>query len=123
MSGDKITIGMTKTNDSLLNQIVSAGRFADEMDAAKFAMAYAIKNGTRTGTTTGTGTKWNVGSFDRDGSLKSLVEELWPDNTEPYRLIEHLMNEGVRQISSAIEGGTDFYDILFPEEGRKPSVG
>ncbi len=117
MSGDKNTIGITQATASLLSQIVSAGRFADEMDAAKFAMAYAIRGGTRTGATTGAETKWNVGSIDRDGSLKSLVEALCPDSTEPYRLIEHLMNEGIRQISSATAGGTDFYDILFPEEG------
>ena len=116
MSVDKNTIGITKSNASLLSNIVSAGRFADEMDAAKFAMAYAIRRGMRSGATQGAETKWNVGSIDRDGSLKSLVEALCPDTSEPYRLIEHLMNEGIQQISSATASGTDFYDILFPEQ-------
>jgi hypothetical protein len=116
MSVDKNTIGVTTSNASLLSDIVSAGRFADEMDAAKFAIAYAIRRGVRSGATPGTGTKWNVGSIDRDGSLKALVEVLCPDTNEPYRVIEYLMNEGILQISSATASGTDFYDILFPEQ-------
>ncbi|MCY1428269.1 hypothetical protein D9M71_441460 [compost metagenome] len=63
-----------------------------------------------------TETMWNVGSVDPDGSLRSLMEALFPDETEPYRLAEHLINEGIRALINLLEEGGDFYDILFPAE-------
>lgn len=49
MATDKKTIGITKTNATALAQLVSSGHFASELDAAKFAMAHAIKNGVAPG--------------------------------------------------------------------------
>lgn len=115
MASDKKTIGVTKANAPVLAQLVSAGRFGSELDAAKFAMAYAIKAGLAAGTTDGAETKWNVGSVDPDGSLRSLIEALCPDAGEPYRLAEHLMNGGLRALAAKIGGGTDLYDTLFPD--------
>jgi len=60
------------------------------------AMAQAIEAGTKRGTSEGAGTKWNVCSLDSDGALKAVVEALYPEEKLPYRLVEHLMNEGLR---------------------------
>jgi len=114
MASDKKTIGITKANAAALGQLVSAGRFASELDAAKFAMAYAIKSGIATGSTEGAETKWNVGSVDPDGSMRSLLEALCPDASEPYRLAEHLMNEGIKKLVGTLKGGADLYETLFP---------
>ncbi len=92
--------------------MTARGQFASELDAAKFAMAYAVKVGATAGVTENTGTKWNVGSVDPDGSLRVLLEALYPENGEPYRLTEHLMNEGIRLIAQA-GASFDLYDILF----------
>lgn len=93
---DKKTIGVTAGNERVLTSLASAGRFNTDIDAAKFAMAHAIDQGVTRGTTDGAGTKWNVGSFDGDGALKAVIEALYPDETYPYRLVEHLINEGLR---------------------------
>jgi len=114
MATDKKTIGITKANAAPLADLVAAGKFSSEMDAAKFAMAYAIKEGNTQGTTDGAETKWNVGSIDPDGSVKSLVEALCVDVSEPYRLVEHLMNEGIKMLKAKLNAGTDLYDVLFP---------
>ena len=95
-SMDKRTIGITSANERVLLVLVSEGLFASEVEAAKFAMAHAIKAGTGRGTTEGAGTKWNVGSVDSDGALKAIVEALFPEERQSYRLVEHLMNEGLR---------------------------
>lgn len=114
MANDKKTVGITKANATALAELVTAGRFASELDAAKFAMAYAVKFGITRGNTEGAETKWNVGSIDPDGSVRSLVEALCPEASEPYRLAEHLMNEGIKMLSAQLGRGADLYDVMFP---------
>lgn len=113
MANDKKTIGISKANAAALNTLVSEGQFDSELDAAKFAMAYAIKLGLPAGTTDGTETKWNVGSVDPDGSLRSLLEAIFPTSPEPYRLAEYLMNEGIKHLGETLGGGGDLYEIIF----------
>ena len=100
MANDKKTIGITKENASALAVLVDAGHFESELDAAKFAMAFAIREGITSGGTDGADTKWNAGSVDPDGSLRALVEACYPGTEEPYRLVEYLMNEGLRALPS-----------------------
>jgi hypothetical protein len=114
MATDKKTVGITKANASALMELVSAGRFGSELDAAKFAMAYAIKSGVPSGSTDGAETKWNVGSVDPGGSLRSLVEALFPEVSDPYRVMEHLMNEGIKALTQGTAGPGNLYDTLFP---------
>ena len=114
MAIDKKTIGVTSANAPLLESIVTSGKFGSELDAAKFAMAYAIRLGRSEGSAEGAGTKWNVGSVDPDGSLRSLLEALFPACTEPYRLAEYLMNEGIATLGEAVRTHPDLYDLLFP---------
>lgn len=97
---DKKTIGVTTRGDQILGTLKKAGRFETDIDAAKFAMAHAINEGVGRGSAEGAGTKWNVGSFDSDGALKAVVESLYPDETNPYRLVEHLINEGLVLLDS-----------------------
>jgi hypothetical protein len=113
MNPDKKTIGIAASNASALANIASIGRFASELDAAKFAMAYAIKEGVSIGSFDSVDTKWNVGSFDPDGSMRSLLEALFPDTNEPYRLAESLMNEGIKHLDEALSSNGDFYETLF----------
>jgi hypothetical protein len=91
---------VTPANDETLRELVEAGAFASELDAAKFAMSIAIDRGTLQGMTEGASTKWNVGTVDPDQSLRAIIESIYPDVTEPYRLIEFFMNEGLRLISA-----------------------
>ena len=115
MATDKKTIGITKANANTLAQLVAAGRFGSELDAAKFALAYAIKSGVPNGSAEGAETKWNVGSVDPDGSMRSLLEALFPEVSEPYRLAEHLINEGIKMLVTKVGGAADLYDTLFAE--------
>jgi hypothetical protein len=115
MATDKKTIGVTLSNAAGLLALTAAGHFASELDAAKFAMAHAIKCGVQPGAAESTETKWNVGSVDPDGSLRSLVEALFPDVTEPYRAAEFLINEGIRALVGPSGGTKDMYATLFPD--------
>ena len=110
---DKKTIGVTSANERVLASLAAEGLFASEIEAAKFAMAYAIDKGVTRGTTDGAGTKWNVGSVDSNGALRAVVEALFPDETQPYRLIEHLMNEGLRLFDKGDALPPDVAGVLF----------
>jgi hypothetical protein len=121
MAADKKMIDITSGNELVLARMVEAGRFASELDAAKFAMAYAINRETPAGSTDGAATKWNVGSVDPDGSLRSLIEALFPAASEPYRLVEHLMNEGLRLLDTGSGPPADVVDILFGSVAQAPS--
>lgn len=98
--GDKRTIGITRANEHSLAALVAAGAFGSELDAAKFAMAHAIEQGAEVGTVDGASTKWNIGTVDPDASLKALIESFYGAVAEPYRLIEYLINEGLRLLDS-----------------------
>jgi hypothetical protein len=113
MPADKKTIGITPSNATVLSDLMVMGSFGSELDAAKFAMAYAIRIAAAPGSADGAETKWNVGSVDPDGSLRSLIEALFPDTDEPYRLAEQLMNGGLQELTRAKTSGQDLYDILF----------
>ena len=45
--------------------------------------------------------------------MRSLLEALFPKTDEPYRLAEHLMNEGIRLLATKVAGAADLYDTLF----------
>ena len=113
---DKRTIGITSANEAVLSGLVSEGLFASEIEAAKFAMAYAIEAGIARGTTEGAGTKWNVGSVDYDGALKAVIESLFADEGQPYRVVEHLMNEGLRLLDTGNALPPDVAAVLFATE-------
>jgi len=99
-SADKRTIGIARANEHSLAALIDAGNFGSELDAAKFALAYAIDQGAEIGTVDGASTKWNIGTVDSDGGLRALVEAIYGAVAEPYRLIEYLINEGLRQLDS-----------------------
>ena len=78
-------------------------------------MAYAIKCGIRQGATEGAGTKWNIGSVDSDGQLRTLIGALFPETGDPYRHIEFLMNEGLKRLRRSDGLPPDVAGILFNE--------
>ena len=127
MAEDKRTIGVTETADEVIGLMVKQGHFADGIDAAKFAMAVAINASAGEGkqdlTVEGATTKWNVGSFDPDSQLRSLITALHPDTTQPYRLLEFLIDDGIRRVREHIASEGEFDVIaLLDEAGTSPGA-
>lgn len=125
MAEDKRTIGVTEAADGVLAVMVEQGHFSDAIDAAKFAMALAINSRVHAEdlTVEGTTTKWNVGSFDPDSQLRSLLDALYPDADQPYRLLEFLIDDGLRRVSEHMESVGEFDVIaLLDEAGSRPSA-
>ena len=94
MAEDKKTIGLTDANKAIMDRVVEWAGFRQNMDAAKFAFALAVRRGYEPAQVEGAGTIWNVGTFDEGGDLKALIQNLFPNVDNPYRALESLMNIG-----------------------------
>ena len=116
MAGDKNTIGVTRGNQEVLDFISEKKLFNDQMEAAKFALSYAINRGAEPTELKGTDTKWNVGSFDRAGKLRMLLPILFPSVDAPYRATESLVNSGLEMLGEHLAENHDFDFIELLEE-------
>jgi hypothetical protein len=117
MAEDKNTIGLTDVNKAIMDQVVENAGFQYDMDAAKFALALAISRGYEPGRPEGAKTIWNVGTFDADGELKALVQNLFPNVDTPYRAVESLMNIGFGVLANEMKAtsGLRIEDLLKKE--------
>lgn len=102
---DKVTIGLTPENNRVVEELIERGFFLQDLDAAKFALSLALSHRVAVVDVPGASTKWNVGSFDRDGQLKALIDLLDPTSGEPYRAIESLVNSGFGIIGKRLDSG------------------
>lgn len=116
LASDKRTIGVTQSGARVLADLMKTEQFATEVDAAKFAMAVAIRSGVGAGSVEGADTKWNVGTVDQDQSLRLIVESVYDNVTEPYRLIEHLMNQGFALLDAGPGIPPDVFATMFEQQ-------
>ena len=107
MAEDKKTIGLTDANKAIMDRVVEKARFKRDMDAAKFAFAFAVHRGCEPAQIEGAGTIWNVGSFDDGGDLRALIQNLFPNVDTPYRALESLMNAGFGLLAEEMKANPD----------------
>lgn len=107
MVEDKVNIGLSIEASKVADLLEEIGYFDDRLTIAKFAFAYAIRNGLDDNLSEykvgeAGGTKWNIGSVDNDQYLRDLIVSLYPESETPYRFIEALMNKGLQSIGEVI---------------------
>ena len=102
MERDRESIGLTQETQAILAEIEAQGWFLEGQDVARFCLAYAIRARTGEGATPGTETRWAAGNFDKTGEIRALLAALYPGCETPVRLMEHLVNEGLRLIGTRI---------------------
>jgi hypothetical protein len=103
---DKVNIWLTMENDKVVDQLMDTKLFQHKLDVAKLAMAYAMKSGIKPFDLEikgGAGTKWNVGSVDQGGEIRSFVLEAYPGAENPYKLVQFFMNRGVALLGEIFE--------------------
>ena len=115
-ANDKKTVGVTRKGARVLADLMKAEHFATEVDAAKFAMAVAIKAGVSRGVAEGADTKWNVGTVDQDQSLRLVIASLFDEVAEPYRLVEYLMDKGFELLDRGPGIPPDVYSLMFDDD-------
>lgn len=103
MERDRETIGLTPETQAILADLEERGWFIEGQDVARFCMAYAIRAKVPEGATAGTETRWAAGNFDKTGEIRVLLAALYPACQTPVRLMEHLVNEGLKLISTRLK--------------------
>lgn len=102
MERDRESIGLTAETQTVLADLESRGWFLEGQDVARFCMAYAIRARVPEGSTSGTETRWAAGNFDKTGEIRALLGALYPECKTPVRLMEHLVNEGLRLVATRV---------------------
>jgi hypothetical protein len=106
---DRKQIGLTDDGKATVAILTDRlGWFGEAQEAGRFALSYAVRDGIEPGRTAGAvETRWSPDLFDPTGEIRSLIRALYPENATPIRLMEYLIDEGLRRIAARIEDGGD----------------
>ncbi len=106
---DIVNIRLSKDANDIAERLVATGKFENVVTAAKFALAYALKNyfdecdPSTYSIPDSSGSNYNVGSFDNDGKLAALLRAIYPNSDTPYIYARALMVYGLMKIGERIE--------------------
>jgi|SRR5688572_16262670 len=116
---DRRTVGASEKGRRVLKWLTEQAIFPEEMDAYRFAIALGLSVGKRTALV-GRQTSFNVGSFDKDESMATLVRSLLPiEVSQTYRAAEELAETGFDLIAPAMETGEfRFEDMIEMAKAR-----
>lgn len=114
MTEDKVTVGLTAEASEVMERLMETELFVQELDLAKFALAFAIQKGVQPGSSyPELTTKWNIGSLDPNGSLRKLMQIIYPGIESPTRAIEFLVNEGLRLLQEDLGKMPNATELVF----------
>ena len=104
---DRKQIGLTNHGKAAVAHLTDElGWFDEAQDAGRFALAYAIRAGIAPGNTGApVETRWSPDLFDPSGEIRMILRALHPDTTMPIRLMEYLIDEGLRRIAAKTDDG------------------
>lgn len=109
---DKEQIGLTPTGSAIMEAVLATGLFAGKDDVARLAAALAIAAGDAGEAVRGAETTWHTRGIDSTGELRTAVRLTYPGITEPYRLLEGLIDAGLRRIGQHLESRGE---LVLPE--------
>lgn len=106
---DRKQIGLTSEGRETEAMLTTAlGWFREGQEACRFALAYAVREGVGEGAIDGrVETRWNPDGFDPTGEIRQVLRATYPHNVTPVRLMEYLIDEGLRRIALGIGDGRD----------------
>lgn len=107
--GDLTNIRLSKEANAVAENLAATGKFENAITAAKFALAYALKNDFDEfdpavyQVADSEGSNYNIGTIDKDGQLAQLLRALYPDTDTPYIYARALMVYGLLKLGEIIE--------------------
>jgi hypothetical protein len=106
---DRKQIGLTEHGKATVNFLVQKlGWFAEAQDVARFAIGYAIREGVSPGLSGApVETRWSPDLFDPSGEIRGLLRAMYPEAKMPVRLMEYLIDEGLRRIAAKLAAGEE----------------
>ena len=119
---DKEQIGLTPAGNAIMERVLATGFFAGKNDVARLAAALAMDGGESATGVKGADTTWHTKGLDSAGELHIAVLLTYPGTTEPYRVLEGLIDAGLRRIEQHLDSRGE---IVLPEllQGTAPVEG
>lgn len=105
---DLINVHLTKAANAVVDQMEATGCFENKITAARFAMAYAIKNHfdeidpIAYQLPDSEGSNFSLGTVDPDGQIAALFRALYPGTTTPYLFARAFMVFGLAKLGECI---------------------
>lgn len=109
MAGDIVNFRLSKKANEVAELLKATGYFDFALTAAKFALAYALKNHFDEinpaiySVPDSDGSNYSIGSLDSDGQLATLLRAVYPETTTPYLYARALMVFGLLKLGERIE--------------------
>lgn len=106
---DLTNIRLSKASNEIAEKLVETGKFENVITAAKFALAYALKNHfdefdpSKYSVADSGGNNYNIGTVDKDGLLSQLIKAIYTDTDTPYIYARALMVFGLLKIGEIID--------------------
>lgn len=106
---DIVNLRLSKEANDIAERLVATGKFENVITAAKFALAYALKNHfdefnpETYSVADSSGNNYNIGSVDNDGTLSALLRAIYPTTVTPYIYARALMVFGLLKLGERIE--------------------
>ena len=123
-SDDRRTLSASNSANDALSRLVVYGWFDDQIEAYRVAIAVALANDLTSDDAPmreNVTTKYNVGSVDPEGKLRTLVQIMRPEEERPYAAMEVLAEAGLHFILRNLdEENRMLSDIL--DASIEPSV-
>lgn len=106
---DRKQIGLTDKGKATVSRLTDDLGWFDEAQAAgRFALAYAVRAGVEPGrVNVPVETRWSPDLFDPTGEIRRLLRTLYVDTVMPVRLMEYMIDEGLRRIALRLDHETD----------------
>jgi hypothetical protein len=106
---DRKQIGLTDEGKIAVTMLTERlGWFTEAQEASRFALAYAVREHVAEGSTADSvDTRWSADGFDPTGEIRSVLRATYPESTTPVRLMEYLIDEGLRRIKARIDEARD----------------
>src|SRR5258708_39354098 len=103
---DFINIGLTKETHEILQLLKDNAVFNEMQDAYRFGIAFAIVQGLVASENLSFKTSFHVASIDRDGSLRNLITEVYPEAADrPYAMAQRLAEAGLERMGYLYKNG------------------
>lgn len=112
---ERTTVGLSSEAHAMLQSLKEHQLFAEMLDGYRFAIAMALASGAAGSPIEGgKNTFVNVGTLDRDGTLRRIVTALARcPSDDAYNKAEQLAEWGVREMDRRFQDGQlDFGDLL-----------
>ena len=101
---DVTNIGLTEETHKMLQKMKKDGIFSEMLDGYRFGVAFAIARGLIASENLKIDTFLSVSSLDKDGSLRNLIQELFPESADkPYAFAQRLAEAGLVELGHRYE--------------------